>query len=275
MKKFLKYFAFFIGLFAVFYNLTLIYVDKNLPNKLSQINKKVFSDCHKIWSSRGIYRSKAEQNSIISFKRAIKAGYIGFEVDVYYDKNGDRFIISHGRPKSLDGDFLTLEKLFEALGSSKYYFWLDYKNLDRLGKEATLKSIKKLDEILKKYNLKEHLYIEGSNPLTLNIYAKNGFKTLMGFYPLPQTNILGSLLSNTYKLLYYFSDVTALSVQYGKEKNPKYSKILQKNLKGIPQFLFHVPVNKVLIKDLYKKDDVRVMLVGRDQSVSMAYLNCQ
>jgi hypothetical protein len=69
-------------------------------------------------------------------------------------------------------------------------------------------------------------------------------------------------------MVYFFSSSTALAMQYGKKENPKYTQTTAKNLKGIPQFIFHVPIDKNLVTTLMKNRDIRVLLVGRDKSVN-------
>jgi len=273
---------FYLILFlTLVYNAVLFYVDKNIDQRNM---KNVYNNCHKVWSSRGIYNSQANQNSISSFKKAFSLGHKGIEVDFYYDVKMNRFIISHDRlylkeKKSYqyflkDGKVLTLENLLKET-STDHYFWLDYKNLDRLSDLETQNSIKRLDKITKDSNLKERLYIEGSTPNTLENYTKAGYKTLFAFQPLKADSIFSSISSNIYKIAYYFYDVTAVALPYGPLENPKYSKQTQENLRGIPTFLFHVPNDEKLLKKLVKEKDVRVMLVGRDESVNRANItNC-
>lgn len=281
IKKFFKWLFYFVIIVAIVYRVTLWYVDRHIEDRVAK--KEVFSDYHKIWSSRGMYGGDIKQNSLESFAKAIDAGYIGFEVDFYYEPMYDRFVVSHdrainddGKPayNLKDGKLLTLEVLFRTLGEGKY-FWLDYKNLDRLNKVNTQKAIQRLDKISKTNHIKDRLYLEGCTPWTLNKYEDAGFKTLLSFHPLPKSHILTSLSSNFFKIVYYFSKSTALAMQYGKYDNPKYNKITQKNLKGIPQFLFHVPTDTTLLQNLVSLDDVRMLLAGRDESVDFTRLNTQ
>jgi len=280
MKKLLKIFLSLIVILTIIYNITLWYVNNNIDKRVAK--KNVFNNCHKIWSARGIYSSKKEQNSLKALKKAADTGYIGFEVDFYYDTALDKFVISHDRPKKgkdgklhyslKDGKLFTLQELFEKFGKG-HYFWLDYKNLDRLDKKDTIKAIKRLKEITKFDNIKQRIYLEGCNPFKLNYYEKEGFKTLLSFHPLPKSSPFSSISSNFFKMVYYFGNSSALAMQYGKLKDPKYNETTQKNLKGIPQFLFHVPTNDKLVKKLVKMKDVRVILVGRDQSVNYSKFN--
>jgi len=280
MKRVFNIFLIFVVFLTIIYNTTLWYVNSNIEQRVAK--KEVFNDCHKIWSARGIYSSKKEQNSLKSFQKAADAGYIGFEVDFYYDTALDRFVVSHDKPKKgedgklhyslKDGKLFTLQELFSKFGKN-HYFWLDYKNLDRLNKEYTLKAINRLQQITKVHNIKQRIYLEGCNPFKLNSYEKDGFKTLLSFHPLPKSSPFSSISSNFFKMVYFFNDSSALAMQYGKLKDPKYNETTQKNLKGIPQFLFHIPTNDKLVKKLVKMKDVRVMLVGRDQSVNYAKFN--
>jgi glycerophosphoryl diester phosphodiesterase len=251
----------------------------------TQQPRKAYNDCHKIWSSRGLYNSHKEQNSLASFSRAFQSGFNGVEVDFYYDNTLDKFVISHNKPKKgkdgqlhytlKDGVLLTLNELLKKEGKG-HYFWLDFKNLDRLSTEQTHAAIARLKKITKENpSLKKRVYIEGSTPNNLEIYTDAGFNTLFAFQPLKADSIFSSISSNIYKIAYYFFNVTAVALPYGPLENPKYSLQTQKNLKGIPTFLFHVPDDEKLLKELLKHKDVRVMLVGRDKSIDRSSLtNC-
>jgi hypothetical protein len=279
MKKISKTAIGSILFLTIVYHATLYYVDKNIKNRIPE---NTYNNCHKVWSARGIYEKRGEQNSIKSLTAAADAGYQGFEIDFYYDTLIDRFIVSHDKPKKdkngelhytlKDGKLLTLQEVFEKVGR-EHYFWLDYKNLDRLSLKETQQAIQRLNTISKIHNIKDRLYIEGCTPWHLSNYAKAGFKTLLSFHPLPQNSLFHSISSNFFKMVYYFSDANSLAMQYGKLNNPKYSDVTAKNLKGIPQFLFHVPVDINLAKKLMKNKDVRVILMGRDESVNFGSVN--
>jgi len=276
----MKTFFSLILLLVFIYNAVIFYIDKNIDKRNRQ---DVYNNCHKVWSSRGVYNAPSNQNSISSFKKAFALGHNGIEVDFYYDVKMNKFIVSHDRvllkdkiyKYSLkDGKLLTLENLLKET-SKNHYFWLDYKNLDRLSDEETVSAIKRLDEITQDITIKERLYLEGSTPNTLEIYTHAGYRTLFAFQPLKADSFFSSISSNIYKIAYYFYDVTAIALPYGPIENPKYSKQTQENLRGIPTFLFHVPNDTKLLQKLVKKRDVRVVLVGRDESVNRANItNC-
>lgn len=270
----MKYFFLIISLLVLIYNSLLFYVDMHIDEKN---HSNVYNNPHITWSSRGIYDSYAGQNSITSIKKAFDAGYLGAEIDCYYDIFLEKFIVSHDRTEKTqkgqyqyllkDGEILTLEKLFSLLGEG-HYFWIDYKNLDRLSSEDTLKSIQRLNKITSIHHIKDRIYLEGSTPNHLQYYADAGYKTLFAFGPLRNNHIFSSISSNFYKIIYYFYDMSAIAIHYGSIDNPKYGEDSQRNLKGIPTFLFHVPNNTALLEKLAKNKDVRVLLVGRDISVN-------
>jgi hypothetical protein len=259
--------------FTVVWNLTVIYVDTKLSQRTYP---DVYDNCNKIWSSRGLYNSYKERNSITSFRRAFKHGAVGGEVDFSYDAKLDRFIVGHGHPKKdangnyiyakKDGIILTLEKLFDAVGD-EHYFWLDYKNLEHLSAKETKAAIARLKKITSQGDLREKLYIEASNPLALPAYTRAGFKTILGIHPLPEDDLLASLVVNGYKIAYYFNDITVIAMPYGSLERPVYGHNTAEALLSIPRFIFHIPDDKVLLHHLLADKEVRVLLVGRDKSI--------
>ncbi len=270
-KKVIAFILIIILFVIVLFNLFAYLAQKNIENKDFQ---NIYNSCNKIWSSRGVYNTKSEQNSLKSFRKAFDLGANGIEVDFYYDVEMDRFIVSHSKPKRLengtlqyslkDGKLLTLEEVFNKVGEDKY-FWLDYKNLDRISSEQTLKAISRLKHISKIHNIKNRLYIEGSNPIKLSSYTKAGFFTILGIHPLPLSHFFRAASVDLYKIAYGFFDISAIAMPYGTIVDSIYTK---KTFDNIPVFLFHVPDNKVLISKLLADRRIKVMLVGRDLSIN-------
>ena len=280
MKKFFTIVLFFILL----WNVIIFYVDSNLSTRY---DTTVYNGIDKIWPARGLYDSREEQNSLKAIKKAFEAGAVGVEIDFHYDTNMHKFIISHNHPKKdkngnfvytlKDGRLLTLEDVFKQTGKG-HYFYLDYKNLDKLSDKETQDAIKRLDEITKDDNLKDRLYMEGSNPFKVQVYTKAGFKTLLGIHPLPEKNPLSSIVINAYKIAYYFFDISALAMNYahhGDLDKVIYGKHTRKLLKDIPVFIFHIPVKDELLKELVNIPQVRVMLVGCCVSVDKTYIRAE
>lgn len=269
-----------ILLLVIIFNVTVNYVDRNIAKKTES---HVYNSCHKVWAARGLYESHEEQNSLTAMNRAFSHGAMGAEVDFHYDVSSNRYIVSHNHPKKgsdgkliyteKEGRLLTLEHFLKELGSS-HFFWLDYKNLDKLNQEETKLAIQRLLEITNFDNIRERLYIEGSNPLRLSMYTDAGFKTILGVHPLPESNIFASIVANAYKIAYYFQNITALALSRGRVlEDPIYGVRLKELYKGIPLFLFHVPDNEQLLDELLINKDVRVVLVGKDLSINRYHRN--
>ncbi|MCW8838657.1 MAG: hypothetical protein OQK11_08150, partial [Thiovulaceae bacterium] len=258
----------FLILIVILWNGVLSYIDQNIQKKYDH---SIYNSIHKIWVARGLYNSPIEENSITAVQRAFDAGASGVEVDFYYDIKSNKFIVSHNKPRvgkngeliyeQKDGKTLTLEELFLTTGKD-HYFYLDYKNLDRISYDETKKAIKRLEKITQFDNLKSRVYIEGSHPLKLSKYTQAGFKTLFGIHPLPEDYLFSSIVVNGYKIAYYFSDITAIALNYGTIQKPIYGEKTQLLLKHIPIFVFHTPSEENFLKMLIEKEDVKMILPG-------------
>jgi len=243
-----------------------------------------YNDCHKVWSARGIYGKGVEQNSLESLKQAFDAGAKGAEIDLHYDVEIQKFIISHDHPYKdkngklvytlKNGKLLTLSDVFKSFGT-KNYFWLDYKNLGKLNENETASAIARLKEITKTGGLRERVYIEGTHPFKLADYTKAGFKTIFDIQPLPEKYYTTTLVLNVYKFAYARGDFTVMGMHYGHLDAPVYGEKTESLLGDIPLFLYHVPDNPQVLKKLIKNPQVRVMLVGRDMNLNRFDLtNC-
>jgi len=267
-----------IIMLVALWNGTIEYIDKHIDEKY---DKTVYNSKDKIWIARGLYNNRDEEDSVTSTKRAFDKGATGVEIDFYYDTKMDKFIVDHDKPKKdkdgnliylkKDGKLLTLEELFLKTGKG-HYFYLDYKNLDRITFDQTKKAIERLEKITKFDNIKQRVYIEGSNPFKVEQYTNAGFKTLLGIHPLPESNPFSSIVINGYKIAYYFRNITALAMGYGTKENPIYGEKTEKLLKGIPLFLFHTPMDEKFLRKLVEKKDVKQILPGSGVSIDRTYI---
>ncbi|MGF1741986.1 hypothetical protein L4C34_13065 [Vibrio profundum] len=269
----MKIFIIVFGVIAVAVYLLNMFVERQLEKRA---HEGAYNDCNKIWSARGLYNHRTEENTLESFQRAFDAGAVGAEVDFFYDPGTDQFIVSHdAMPRNPDGslqnpDALTLEQLFNTFGE-KYYWWLDFKNLDRITKQETQAAIERLKTIMAPHQgLIDKAYVEGSNPLMVSRYTRAGIKTIMAWDLLPAKNPLSEYLINLYKIAYYFCDITVVATRATHRvnpDNPKYSPKIQKQLSNIPIFLFHTPDDPEYLQSLLDDPLVRVILVGAGESV--------
>lgn len=266
-------------LVVVTWNITVAYVDAKLQQK---DNQGVYESCHKIWAARGLYNSLADQNSIGSMQRAFEHGAQGAEVDLHYDVKMDLFIISHDHPThdgdgnlvytKKDGILLTLQAFLQTVGHGRW-FWIDFKNLDKLSVTETESAIGRLLEITQEGGIRERLYIEGSNPLRLSMYTDAGFKTILGIHPLRDNNPFASIEMNAFKIAYYFRNITGIAMAYGGVNDPIYGDNAEKLFGSIPIFLFHVPDHRELLYSLMEKPNVRVVLVEKNLSINRYAVN--
>lgn len=278
MSKKIISFVIILGVVLV-WDITVTYVDKQLQKESETV---VYDSCHKIWSTRGLYKNYHNQNSISSMENAFKNGALGVEVDFHYDVKMDRFIVSHDHPvKDSDGNFvytkkngklLTIETLLKTVGEG-HYFWFDYKNLDKLSKKETQHAIERLLHITEEGGIRDRLYIEGSNPFLLSMYTEAGLKTILGISPLRESNLFSSIVINGYKIAYYFANISGLAFVYGATDDPVYGKRTARSLGNVPVFLFHVPDDKKLLHRLVRNKNVKVLLVGRDLSLNRFDIN--
>lgn len=262
----------------ILWNATIYYIDQHIAEKYDDT---VYNSIHKIWIARGLYNFREEENSITAIQRAFDAGASGVEVDFYYDKKSNRFIVSHDKfindktseikYEEKDGKTLTLEELFLTTGKD-HYFYLDYKNLDRITYAETENAIKRLEKITKFDDLKKRVYIEGSHPFKLPMYTDAGFKTLFGIHPLPEKNPFSSIVTNAYKIVYYLQNITAIALNYGEIDDPVYGPKTEKLLKNIPTFVFHTPIDENFLRLLIEKKDVKMILPGGGISINKTHI---
>lgn len=235
----------------------------------------VWDSCHKIWSPRGLYRERGEQNSVEAFRRAFSAGARGAEVDVHYDVSSDRFVVAHDHPVEDEagrlvytragGRLLTLEELFAAVGD-EHSFWIDFKNLDRLSAAETGRAIARLLRLTEAGGLRDRCYVEGSNPLRLADYGDAGLRTILGIHPPPESRWYSSAVLDAYTVALWLSRASGVALAYGPKDDPQYGEEAARRLGRVPVFLFHVPDDRELLEDLVGRPEVRVVLVGKGVS---------
>ncbi|MDA9556147.1 hypothetical protein N9R79_01405 [Vibrio sp.] len=235
-------------------------------------------ECQKLWSPRGVYSTKEEQNSIESIRKAIELGAGGIEIDFYYEPVNDYFYLSHGEKTIEELDkmdkLVTLSQVVRLFPNAQ--FWFDYKNLGRLTDEETNKAIAYLAKLDQVSNIKNRVYIEASNPMILERYTQAGFYTLLAVDLLPEESLFSRVVAGFYKGVYFSFDVSAIAVRHGgldKKKQVRYGYDTANILYSIPTFVFHVPDEEPLLKELVKLEQVKALLNGRDFSSNRFYLN--
>tara|TARA_B100001059_G_C17793239_1_gene561443 strand:- start:9 stop:764 length:756 start_codon:yes stop_codon:yes gene_type:complete len=81
-----------------------------------------------VWCHRGYSETSSDENSVKSINDAIMFNFTGVELDIFYDKILDDFIVSAYSYNTTAPNKPTLHDLFLAAGSD-LMVWLDVKNL--------------------------------------------------------------------------------------------------------------------------------------------------
>lgn len=258
------------------YFLLVLYVNSKLSSRPSA---NIYNNCHKVWATRGFVPKgsnwKSIANSLTSVNEANRLGAKGSEVDVYFDSQLNRFILSHDKPYNLkDGQLLTLETLIDHLPSS-FNLWIDFKQMSHLTGKEMEQAVSRLNRLVQNKRDKNTLYIEGESPTNLSYFVDAGYKTILDTHPLPNSNIASGFVLNIYKIVYYFGDYTVLGLPYSKDNEPIYTGKNIKSLDNIPVFIYHVEDNEELFKKLIMMKDVKVILNQHDYINYYNMSSCQ
>jgi len=262
--------------------LTLIVAIKSLAawvdRRLAQQPRQVYAAVPKQWIPRGFYGGDTHQNSVRSVRKAFDRGAQGVEIDFHYDPDRNDFFVAHDYPQvdpqgrrvyaKQEGRELPLEELMRETAEG-HHFWYDYKNLGHLNSSQTSQALARLETIGTIQGVKERAYIEGSDPFLLARYKRAGFRTILGIHPIPERWPGSSLLIDVAKILYWFGGYDGLAMGYGTLARPMFGPSTRESLRHVPMFVFHVPPDRTLVKELLAHPQVRVLLVGRDISVDL------
>ncbi|MGN6439332.1 MAG: glycerophosphodiester phosphodiesterase [Agriterribacter sp.] len=205
-------------------------------------------DKPQLWSHRGI-GTKYPENSIQAFAEAIKNNATGIEIDVFFNKESDLFLVTHDPPKN-DSSYIDLEQYFKRFLDSTFY-WIDLKNLD---KDNSNLIAQKLSHLSKRYNLSGRIFIESSNAEGLYEIKKRDLRTLY-WLQYNRENFIRKELKLLYLkhiLLKYKFDAISTSSSF-------YDQNFKQNFPAIPLFIFH-PESEEKLRKLLSDSNVNVVL---------------
>lgn len=210
--------------FIVFASLVVTVTFISLMVHIKFLNKKAtttfFNDSsNKMWAHHGFSKvgeSYHKNNIELAFKQNVK----GVELDLFYDKNINSFMVVHDESEK---DTLILNQLLTEIKVKKK-FWFDLKNLK---KENTSEIISLLQSINQKHQLNNNFIVESKNAKELNKLTKAGIFTSL-WITIAQNN---NLLANTYArfknklklVLYNFNAVSMPYYYYLREGEKMYS----------------------------------------------------
>ncbi|HEX7046879.1 MAG TPA: hypothetical protein VF275_04850 [Gammaproteobacteria bacterium] len=226
----------------------------------------IYKDCHKVWATRGLVLDAPVDdhtagNSIASIALAFERGARGAEVDVFYDPTLARYVVSHNFPyDQKNGELLSLEKLFRSIGGGHFY-WLDFKHMRHLDDGAIVDATSRLVEIVDSLGMeKESIYVEGATPFHLAHFHDAGFRTIFDIQPLSDGHFMTPIVVNLYKAIFYFGDFSVLGMNYAYRGEPIYGPMTRQLLGDIPVFIYHIPDDVELLRELSALPEVRVLL---------------
>ncbi len=97
----------------------------------------------------------------------------GIELDVVFEDKADYFDVRHDVEAAPTG--LNLERyLSEIPNPENYYYWIDFKNLDRNNEN---KAVERMKYLLRKFHLADKVIVESPNPDSLGAFSRAGIYT--------------------------------------------------------------------------------------------------
>ncbi len=134
---------------------------------------------NKLWKHRVNTASDANE--------ALKE-FNGIELDVFFVENENEFQLGHDYPTGI-----SLDSYFDSIPKcSKYYYWIDFKNLNSAN---AFKSVEEMKSIIAKYKLQDKIIVENSIPELLALYKLSGIFTSL-WIPDISGNLFTSIAEN-------------------------------------------------------------------------------
>jgi hypothetical protein len=213
-----------------------------------------YDGCNKVWGHRGYFKDH-ESNSLPGIRQAFDLGAQGVELDVHYDVESDRFIVSHDYPYKLkDGRLLLLENVFRESGE-RGYFWLDFKNLRRLKRKDAKKAAKNLVSMLENHNLNSKVIVESKSFQNLSIFSRVGLHTSYWISINRHDNaFLAKIKVFGHKARFLYGKFSAVSLNY-----LNFTPYVQESFSGIPVHIFTLNRKSDVLKYLLR-NNIKVIL---------------
>jgi len=123
---------------------------------------------HRIYTFKGTERLLPHRVNSLQRMQILYPHFKGFECDIRFDKQSGSLHIGHDEN---DVNQLTFTDYLIADQKQKF-FWLDVKNLDAANVDAFLSALEQLD---KKYTIKQRIIIESTNINAISKVAEAGY----------------------------------------------------------------------------------------------------
>ncbi|KAA3647389.1 MAG: hypothetical protein DWP95_03170 [Proteobacteria bacterium] len=274
-KLFAGFLLIYLVLVIIYFSLS-YYVNRQLESRGTQIALK---NCSKIWATRGLNTRIGglfdNANTIEAVNRAFRQGAVGTEIDIFYDRQRQEYIVSHDYPYNLkQGKLLTLAELLKATGH-KGYFWLDFKKMRHLSKSVAKEAAVNLRSLVDYYSDNDAVFVEGHDPINLAYFRSAGFQTIFDSHPPPDHWPFTSFVMNIYKMVFYFGDHTVMGIEYDDINRPVFGPDTFKATTNVPLFIYHVPNDRALLKKLSTHNNIKVILDIDDAAAVFDINACQ
>lgn len=252
-------------LLVVAYFLGVAALDRALA---AEDHSRAYSDCHKVWATRGLVApglslDATAGNTPATVNAAFAHGAPGVELDVYYDPALADFVVSHDYPYlRRDGALLMLDRLLAQTDPSKHY-WLDFKRHGRLTRAQAEAAAARLGTIATSTGIApSRIWVEGTEPFNLMPFARAGFSIIFDVHPPADDHLLTPLATQLHKTVYLLGGFTVMGMNYGTSTAPIYGPVARQLLGDIPVFLYHVPTERALLRELARIPQVRALMAG-------------
>jgi len=208
----------------------------------------------KAWRHRG----GNPQNTVSGARKAIKNGYKGIEIDLFYFN--DEIILSHDFPKK-DKTYVTLSSFLSQVSTDNLNIWLDFKNLNlwncnQIGKKLKLTLASK--------NFLKSSFVESKRSiLCLGKLKKMGLNAIYWFEP------------SSYKIVSFFrpkllsSIVKWLDLDGISFDHRVFSTVIEKYF-GFSSWHVFTINDLDTFKSFSKKENVKVILTDLDHINTIA-----
>lgn len=228
--------------------------------------KSVYSNCRKVWGHRGYFKGGLVQNSIESISKAFDLGAAGVEIDVFYDEQTSRFVVSHDFPYNLkNGQLLTLKEVFEKTGN-RGYFWLDFKNLGSLPPNVAETAAANLQHLLSELDLVDKAFVESKHLDNLTLVAQEGLYTSFWFpgHNIRTDHYFSFLISLCrVKSMLRCGEISAISMDYRQYAEVLHGTETRDLFPQMPIYLFTVNDRQTL-SHLIEMENVKIVLSDED-----------
>lgn len=214
-----------------------------------------YDDCQKVWAHRGYWKLKAG-NTIPAFQQAFELGAKGVELDIHYDFPQERFVVAHNYPYELvDGKLVFLDEVFAAVGQQGY-FWIDFKNLQKMKRSEAELVAQKFATLLAQHNLQHKVIVESKSAGNLVAFSQRAIATSYWLGGVNrQTGTLTRLSKIfSYKLRFLWGNFSAISID-----SDNFTPEMQSAFSHVPVHLFTVDDQREILRYQAVKN-IRIIL---------------